>query len=114
MPYQYVRQKVIIAAQRALRAASALLVVVVGHVLSNTPLVDVEDPNFACYYWAKSRLKRIVESRYSVERKHRKSPLECIFEDDLRVSEDGTHWLNDFEFKRKYRWSRDALDRIAA
>jgi hypothetical protein len=39
--------------------------------------------------------------------------MECIFEDDLRVSEDGTHWLNDFEFKRKYRWSRDALDRIA-
>jgi hypothetical protein len=60
MPYQSVRQKAIVAAQQGLRAASAFLVV--GHVLFNAPLVDVEDPNFACYYWAKSRLKRIIGS----------------------------------------------------
>ena len=110
MPYQSVRQKAIVAAQRTLRAASALLVV--GHVLSGTPLVDVEDPNFACYYRAKSRLTHIVKSRYSVKRKYRKSPMESIFEEDLRLSEDGSHWLNDLEFKRKYRCSRDTLDRI--
>lgn len=110
MPYQSMRKKAIAAAQRTLRAASALFVV--GHVLSDVSHVDVEDPHFACYYRAKLRLNRIVESRYSVERKHRKSPLESIFDDDLRESADGTHWMNDIEFKQKYRCSRDALDRI--
>ena len=97
MPYQSMRKKAIVAAQRTFHAASALFVV--GHVLSNTSLVDVEDPHFACFYQAKLRLKHIVESCYSDERKHRKSPLESIFDDDLRVSEEGTHWLNDLEFK---------------
>jgi hypothetical protein len=104
------RKKAIAAAQRTLRAASALFVV--GHVLSEVSFVDVEDPHFACYYRAELRLNCIVESRYSVERKHRKSSLESIFDDDLSKSEDGTHWLNELEFKRKYRCSRDALDRI--
>jgi hypothetical protein len=103
-------KKAIAAAQRTLRAASALFIV--GHALSDVSFVDVEDPHFACYYWAKLRLNRIVERRYSVERKHRKSPLESIFDDNLSESEDGTHWLNELEFKQKYRCSRDALDRI--
>ena len=71
MPYQSMRKKAIVAAQRTFHAASALFVV--GHVLSNASLVDVEDPHFACFYRAKLRLKRIVESRYSAERKHHKS-----------------------------------------
>jgi hypothetical protein len=104
------RKKAIAAAQRTLRAASALFVV--GYVLSEVSFVDIEDPHFACYYRVKLRLKSIVESRYSVERKHRKSPLESIFDDDLSESEDSTHWLNKLEFERKHRCSRDTLDRI--
>jgi hypothetical protein len=34
------------------------------------------------------------------------------FEDDLHVNEDGSHWLNDAEFKRKYRCTRATLDKI--
>ena len=100
MPYQSMRKKAIAAAQRTLRAASALFVV--GYVLSEVSFVDIEDPHFACYYWAKLRLNRIVESCYSVEWKHRKSPQESIFDDDLSESEDGTHWLNKLEFEPKY------------
>ena len=38
---------------------------------------------------------------WSFERNHPKSPLESIFDDDLRESEEATHWLNKHEFKRK-------------
>jgi hypothetical protein len=93
------RNKAIASAQRTLRAASALLVL--GGVLSGVALdgVDVDDPHFMLYYQAKSRLRRIVESRYATKRTCRKSPLQSIFEDDLRESEDGDHWMNDLEFK---------------
>jgi hypothetical protein len=36
------------------------------------------------------------------------------FEDDLRVNEDGSHWLNESEFKKKYRCTRATLDKITA
>ena len=36
------------------------------------------------------------------------------FEKDLEVKEDGTSWLNDEEFKRKYRVSRVTLDKITS
>ena len=35
--------------------------------------------------------------------------IEKIFEEDLEINEDGTEWLNDREFKNKYRCSRDAI-----
>ena len=74
MPYQSLHKKAIVAAQRTFHAASALFVV--GHVLSNASLVDVEDPHFACFYRAKFRLKCMVESHYSTKRKHRSSEME--------------------------------------
>jgi hypothetical protein len=51
MPYQSMCKKAIAAAQRTLRAASAIFAV--GYVLSDVSFVYVEDPHFACYYWAK-------------------------------------------------------------
>ena len=36
-----------------------------------------------------------------------------MFEVDLRTEEDSTYWLNDREFKMKYRCSRGALFRIS-
>jgi hypothetical protein len=46
-----------------------------------------------------------------MKRHSRKSSLKQ-FEGDLHVNEDGSHWLNDAEFKRKYQVSRMMLDRI--
>ena len=36
------------------------------------------------------------------------------FEEDLKVKDDGSQWLNDSEFKRKYRMSRQTLDKVTA
>jgi len=50
-------------------------------------------------------------SRY-IMKGHNQKSLSKQFEEDLLVNEDGPHWLNDAEFKRKYRVSRMTLDRI--
>ena len=52
--------------------------------------------------------------RYFIDRgSYRKSAVYKILEDDLHVSLDGTHWMNDYdEFKRKY--PLDILDKIIA
>ena len=110
MPFKSFRQEAIESAQRTLRAATALLLL--GRVNGNISLIHIEDPRVFCYYLAKKRLERVVKSRYATDRTCRKSPIQNVFEDDLEENEDGTHWLNDFEFKRKYRCSRNALDRI--
>ncbi len=36
------------------------------------------------------------------------------FEEDLLEKKDGSQWLNDSEFKRKYRMSRQTLDKVTA
>jgi hypothetical protein len=45
-------------------------------------------------------------------RKHRKSIIQNIFEDNLQECADDMHWMNDVEFKRKYRCSHPVLDKI--
>ena len=44
-------------------------------------------------------------------KRHSRKSLLKQFKKDLCVNEDGSHWLNDAEFKRKYRVSRMTLDR---
>jgi hypothetical protein len=88
MPYQSVRQKALASARQTVHAASSLLVL--RYLASRA--INVQDSTFACYHYAKSRVKRIINTRYVAERKCRKSPLMNIFEDDLREDEDGNHF----------------------
>ena len=115
MPKQSKRSKAFSAARKTFKAASALLIV--GHLFDSDVAVDVDDPDpiTLSFLRASHRLNCIKQTRYFAPRgTYRKSTLQGIFDDDLRVSEDGTHWLSDNEFKRKYRVSREVLDKITA
>lgn len=115
MPKQSRRDRAYSAARRAFRAATALLLA--QHNVDDQPLLDLSDPNpiTLTFLGVSRNLNRIKNTRYFENRVHRKSSIEeAVFEDDLRVCEDGSHWLNDAEFKRKYRVSREVLDKITA
>ena len=71
--------------------------------------IDFETPSFYSYLRAKSQLDDTVATRYFQERTCRKSSTN-MFEYDLCKSDNGTMWLNDDEFKIKYRMSREMLD----
>jgi hypothetical protein len=45
-------------------------------------------------------------------KRHNQKSSSKQFKEDLCVKEDGYHWLNDAEFKRKYQVSRITLNRI--
>ena len=91
--------------------ATALLAVnyVIGGIGGD---LDLGDPTLLSYLQARFRFHQTSGRRYFKTRTHRKSSLQSIFEDDLRECEDDTHWMNDVEFKRKYRCSRPVLDKI--
>ena len=122
MPKQSQRNKAISAARKSFKSASALLLVAQlfengGDAVDVDATVDVDnqDPVTLLFLRASHRLNRIKQMRYFARRgTYRKSTLQYIFEDDLHVSEDGTHWMSDDEFKRKYRVSREMLDKITA
>ena len=63
------------------------------------------------YLQAKAKLHTVLGQRYLAKRGCRKSGMN-IFEHDLHEEEDGTHWMNDSDFKKKYRMSREMLDKI--
>eukprot|EP00804_Cyclotella_cryptica_P018902 CCRYP_006432-RA/>CCRYP_006432-RA protein AED:0.22 eAED:0.22 QI:0/-1/0/1/-1/1/1/0/257 len=95
---------------RTLNRATALLAV--NFVIDGTgEILDLDDPILVSYLQARSPFHETSGRRYFKARKHRKSTLQNIFEDDLRECEDDTHWMNDVEFK-KYRCSRLVLDKI--
>ena len=71
--------------------------------------INFETPSFYSYLRAKSQLDDAVATRYFQERTCRKSSTN-MFEHDLCESDNGTMWLNDDEFKIKYRMSREMLD----
>ena len=73
--------------------------------------IDFETPSFYSYLRAKSQLDDAVATRYFQERTCRKSSTN-MFEHDLCKSNNDTMWLNDDEFKMKYRMSREMLDFI--
>ena len=118
MPRQSRRSKAIATARKAFQAVSALLIVerLLDDELETFSLdVNEPDPVLLSFLQSFTRLKRIKKSRYYMKRFWRKSSLNTtIFEDDLRVCEDGSHWMNEDEFKRKYRVSRETLDKITA
>ncbi len=114
MPRTSARKKAIAAARRVFRAATAMHIV--SCFIKDYPeLFDIEDPDpvTVSFMATFTRLLHLRESRYVIERKCRKSVSET-FEDGLRVNEDGSHWLNDSEFKKKYRCTRATLDKITA
>ena len=103
MPKQSKRSKAFSAARKTFKAASALLIV--GHLFDSDVAVDVDDPDpiTLSFLRASHRLNCIKQTRYFAPRgTYRKSTLH------------GTHWLSDDEFKRKYRVSREVLDKITA
>ena len=97
--------------RRTLNRATALLAV--NYVISGIGGdLDLEDPTLLSYLQARFCFHQTSGRRYFKTRIHRKSALQNIFEDDLWECEDDTHWMNDVEFKRKYRCSRPVLDII--
>jgi hypothetical protein len=116
MPRQSHRHKAISAARKKFKAATSLLFLSQLVEEDDSISIDLTDPDpvVASFLSRFTSLNRLRKSRYMQKRTHRKSKLQDIFEDDLFVSEDGNHWLNDNEFKRKYRCSREALDKISA
>ena len=97
--------------RRTLNRATALLAVNydIDGIGEN---LDLEDPTLVSYLQARSRFHKTSGRRYFKTWKNRKSVLQNIFEDDLRECEDDMHWMNDVEFKRKYRCSHPLLDKI--
>lgn len=115
MPKQSRRVKAYCGAKKMVQSFSALLIT--RSLSDGCEVVDIDDPDpITCaFLYLFQRFKRIKEMRYFMSRgTYRKSAAYNILEDDLNISEDGTHWLTDDEFKRKYRVSRDILDRITA
>jgi hypothetical protein len=113
MPYQSMCKKALTAAQHTYRAKSALMVLGSAMSPNNANAININDSTFMCFRRARSRLRNIQDSRCIAERKCRKSTLETsIYVDDLRECKDDSHWMHDDEFKRKYRCSREAFDKI--
>ena len=106
MPKQSYRSKAIRGLLERYERAKAFFIVDQLLDSDDDASLDFDSPAFLSYLNARSNHSRSVESRYLADRVQRKSPAK-IFKDDLRVKEDGTHWLNDDEFKRKYRMSRE-------
>jgi hypothetical protein len=75
------------------RAATALHIVT-RFIEDDPELFKIEDPDpvTVSFIATFTRLLRLRKSRYLIERKCRKSMMKT-FEDDLRVNEDGLHWL---------------------
>ena len=73
--------------------------------------IDDMVPALAAPTHARSRWKIGLVQRYFVPRKFCRTEID-IFSHDLSVSEDGSHWINNCEFKRKYRMSREMLHLI--
>lgn len=73
--------------------------------------IDFTSPSFLAYLQSSKALSDLANTRYLRDRIIRK-PSTNVFEEDLRVEEDGTHWMNDNEFLNKYRMDRETLDAV--
>ena len=78
---------------------------------SNEESLDLESPTFLFYLQNKLKLDSALSSRYSASRICRR-PSMGIFADDLRGEDNDSTRMNDSEFKRKYRMSRQMLDKV--
>ena len=67
--------------------------------------------SYLSYVRARSRLRKAQSSRYIAERIQRKSDLR-IFEQDLEILPDNTHWLCETESLKKCRVTCAQLDSI--
>ena len=75
--------------------------------------IDLDSPSFLSYLQSKSNLRTRSNSRYFEERVVRRMKSMRVFEHDLQIKKIRKKtWLNDDEFKRKYRMSRENLDRV--
>ena len=93
------------------KRARALFVVEQLLDSNDDDIFDESSTAFLLFVQAKAKLDHIRKSRYVAKRTTRKSAFD-IFDDDLRENEDGTHWMNESDFKHKYRMTREALDEI--
>ncbi len=75
--------------------------------------IDLDSPSFLSYLQSKSNLRTRSNSRYFEERVVRRMKYLRVFEHNLQIKKIRKKtWLNDDEFKRKYRMSREDLDRV--
>ena len=109
MPRKSCRLEAILGAKTLLRQTTAALL-----LFDPEPFVlESSDPTTLSFLAAVTRLIQLRNSRYFLKRQCRKSTTQQ-FEEDLLVNEDGSQWLNDSEFKMKYRMSRETLDKVTA
>ena len=106
------RNKAIAAARGTFRATCALLLVSCKTEDASEPMViNISDSVTVSFFSSFTGLLHLRMSRYLMKRHNLKSSSKQS-EEDLCVNEDGSHWLNDAEFKRKYWVSWIMLDRI--
>ena len=115
MPQKSLRDNVLASARKALQSATALFLV--SRVIEEQSLsIDINelDPVSLSFFYSAFRLWSTKHARYVTDRLCRRSRILATYEEDLHENGDGSHWLNDNEFKRKYRMSRETLDKISA
>ena len=78
---------------------------------SNKESLDLQSLTFLFYLQNKLKLDSALSSRYFASRICRRLSM-GIFADDLRKEDNDSTWMNDSEFKRKYRMSREMLDKV--
>lgn len=115
MPKQSYRSKAMAAARRMRKGATGFILVrLLDDKHKKTFNTDDPDPISFLFIRACRQFNRIKNTRYFKQRGSYRRSEHNEFEEDLRVSDDGSHWLNDEEFKRRYRVSRESLDRITS
>ena len=90
---------------------SAKVLFVIDQVLDSDDVsisINFETPSFYSYLRIKSHLDDAISTGYFQEQTCRKSKTN-MFEHDLYKGDNGITWLNDEEFKQKYRMSREML-----
>ena len=119
MPRKSARSKALDTAIESFHGASALFIItqLIENAADTSEVfrLDLDDsnPGTVSFLAAFARLQKIRSFRYFLSRNSRRAALKS-FEEDLCVEEDGRHWLSDAEFKRKYRCTRETLDKITA
>ncbi|KAL7475254.1 hypothetical protein ACHAW6_001175, partial [Cyclotella cf. meneghiniana] len=115
MPQKSLRENALASARKALQSATALLLVTrVIEEQSLSIVIDELDPVSLSFFHSAFRLRSTKRACYVTDRLCRRGRLLAAYEEDLHENGDGSHWLNDNEFKRKYRMSRETLDKISA
>ena len=110
MPYKSYRS-VVMDTIRDAYERSKLLFIVDQILDGDDDSISIDSPTFLSYLCSRTKLEDAIATRYFKERTRRICDGN-VFENDLHHNEDGNLWMNDEEFKQKYRVTREMLDEI--